>query len=63
MVIRQLPNVKVRIWIKRRCDETGLCQYVEIPIARAMRILDKVRLEDLYIIIDDVDPELLEEFI
>lgn len=53
--------MRIRVWIKRKCDEVGLCEYVEIPLARAARVLDKVRPEDLYIIIDDVDLELLEE--
>ncbi len=53
--------MKIRVWIRRKCDEIGLCEYVEIPLARAMRVLDKVRLEDLYIIVDDVDLELIEE--
>jgi hypothetical protein len=53
--------VKIRIWIKRKCDEFGLCEYVEVPLARAVRIADKIRLEDVYIIIDDVDPRLFED--
>ncbi|MEL9991944.1 MAG: hypothetical protein QXP98_04805 [Thermoproteus sp.] len=52
--------MKLRVWIKKRCDEVGLCEYIEVPLARAARILDKVDLEDVYIIVDDVDPQLIE---
>jgi hypothetical protein len=54
-------GVKLRIWIRRRCDELGLCEYVEVPLARALRMADKIKMEDLYIIIDDVEPQLLED--
>ncbi|MEZ0248217.1 MAG: hypothetical protein ABWJ97_02990 [Thermoproteus sp.] len=52
--------MKLRIWIKRKCDEVGLCEYVEVPLARAARMLEKAALEDVYIIVDDVDPQLIE---
>ncbi|MDT7869760.1 MAG: hypothetical protein RQ839_06255 [Thermoproteus sp.] len=53
--------MKLRIWIRRRCDDLGLCEYVEVPLARALRMADKIKMEDLYIIIDDVEPQLLED--
>lgn len=55
-------NVKVKVWIKRGCDEFNICEYVEIPLARAADIIDRIDPRNLYIIVEDIDPKTLEEF-
>lgn len=54
--------MKIKVWIKRRCDEFNICEYVEIPLARAADIIDRIDPRNLYIIVEDIDPKTLEEF-
>lgn len=37
--------------VKRKCDEFGICEYAEISLARAARSIDRLRLEDIYILV------------
>lgn len=53
--------MRVRILFKVRCDEFGICEYVEVPIARAARLIDKVGVEKLYIVVEDIDERILSE--
>jgi hypothetical protein len=53
--------VRVKILLKTRCDELGICEYVEVPIARAARLIDRVGVEGLYIVVEDVDERILAE--
>ncbi|MBP1449684.1 MAG: hypothetical protein JZD41_06725 [Thermoproteus sp.] len=41
----------IRVLVKRKCDEFGVCEYAEISLARAARLIDRLRLEDVYILV------------
>ncbi|MEZ0319213.1 MAG: hypothetical protein ABWK05_04360 [Pyrobaculum sp.] len=46
----------------RKVDETGIPEFKEMSLKKLMKKWNKINLEDLYILIDDIDINQLEKY-
>ncbi|MEM1597964.1 MAG: hypothetical protein QXP31_09890 [Pyrobaculum sp.] len=45
----------------RKVDETGIPEFKELSLKKLMKKWKRIKLEDLYILVDDVDINQLEK--